>query len=91
MMMKTSKDKSKGFLSEIYLHDTYLFRRMTGLSRDSMLPIIVNSEYNIVVRGLVGHKGRVIVIDYLMNEVRIEIDENTILITIHKNVEQDNK
>lgn len=29
---QTSKDKKEGLLPEVYLHDTYLFEKMTGLN-----------------------------------------------------------
>lgn len=29
---QTSKDKKQGLLPEVYLHDTYLFEKMTGLN-----------------------------------------------------------
>ena len=53
-----------------------------------MLPIIVNKDCVIVRGPLKGTIGKVVAFNYRENKVKIMLDSNTYVITIHENIEQ---
>lgn len=54
-----------------------------------MLPVKVNANCTFVKGSLRGKVGRVTAFDYLMNEVTVELDDTTKVITVHENIEQE--
>lgn len=53
-----------------------------------MLPVKVNTGCKIIDGALKNRKGTVVAFDYLLNEVTIELDDTTRVITVHENIEQ---
>lgn len=53
-----------------------------------MLPVKVNAECKIIDGELKNRKGTVVAFDYLLNEVTVELDDTTRVITVHENIEQ---
>lgn len=53
-----------------------------------MLPVLVNAPCEIIRGPLKGTKGRVIAFNAFINEVQIELDEYTTVVTIHEYIEQ---
>ena len=53
-----------------------------------MLPVKVNAECKIIDGALKNRKGTVVAFDYLLNEVTVELDDTTRVITVHENIEQ---
>lgn len=53
-----------------------------------MLPIKVNAECKIINGALKNRKGIVVAFDYLLNEVTVEFDDTTRVVTVHENIEQ---
>lgn len=53
-----------------------------------MLPVKVNVDCIIINGELKGIKGRVISFDYTLNKVKIMLNENTYVTTVHENIEQ---